>query len=186
MARKKHISVHLCKLLRHNPQALGLHMDEHGWVDTRELVEKVNNEPRWSLTMEQLEQIVANDDKGRYRFSPDKSRIKCCQGHSIPWVTPELEYGVPPAVLYHGTHQEASQKILESGGISRMNRHGVHMTADPEMAWRSARRWGRKPVLLEVDAKGMQEQGFLFGCSENQVWCTETVPAAYILRIIEE
>lgn len=32
------------------------------------------------------------DKKGRYRFNKEHTSIKACQGHSIPWVEPEVEY----------------------------------------------------------------------------------------------
>ena len=66
-----------------------------------------------------------------------------------------------------------------------MNRHAVHMQAQPEQAWRSAtRRRNQTPVLLKIDAEKMQADGFIFGVSDNQVWCTETVPTDYICEEI--
>ena len=41
--------------------------------------------------------------KGRFLFSEDGQRIKAYQGHTIPWVQPELEPLPPPQLLYHGT-----------------------------------------------------------------------------------
>ena len=67
---------------------------------------------------ERLERIAAEDDKGRYRFNGDHSRIRCCQGHSIPWVSPELTWGPPPKYLYHGTTTAALKKIVADGAIT--------------------------------------------------------------------
>ena len=181
----KKLSVHLSYLLRHAPESIGLRMDRHGWVDADELIRRVNEAGKHRLTRQLLEQIVAEDEKGRYRFSPDGTRIKACQGHSIEWVEPELTIAPPPRYLYHGTTARALNDIRACGFISRMNRHAVHMQAQPEQAWRSAtRRRNQTPVLLKIDAEKMQADGFTFGVSDNQVWCTETVPIAYICEEI--
>ena len=179
------LSVHLCYLLRHRPDELGLQMDRHGWVSVDELICRINEAGKYSISREILEEIVAEDDKGRYRFSEDGQKIKACQGHSIPWVEPELVWAEPPAVLYHGTTAQAYAKIMESGAISRMKRHAVHLQSDTEKAWQSAMRWhGATPVLLKIDAAQMYADGFQFGLSDNIVWCTEEVPVRYISEVI--
>ena len=130
-------------------------------------------------------EVVATDNKGRYRYSKDGRRIKACQGHSIPWVEPELTPMDPPEYLYHGTTTEALELILKSGAISKMQRHAVHMQADVDKAWKSARRWkGKTPVVLMIAAKEMSVLGARFGKSENDVWCCEAIPTAYIRDIL--
>ena len=61
-----------------------------------------------------------------------------------------------------------------------MARHAVHMQADQELAWRSARRWRKEPVVLVIDAGKMYRDGGTFGVSDNGVWCAERVDTAYI------
>ena len=109
--KNSRISKHLCYLLRHAPSAASLDMDEHGWVRMEQLIKNINTVGKVKLTRELIEQIVQTDDKGRYRISSDGERIKACQGHSIPWVIPELEQRTPPEFLYHGTTGEAYEKI---------------------------------------------------------------------------
>lgn len=176
------ISVYLSFLLRHHPEAAALDMDRHGWVGTAQLL--ANIQETCPLTMEHLERIVAEDNKGRYRFNADKTRIKACQGHSIPWVEPELTYGPPPETLYHGTTAEAWAAIQAGGYISRMARHAVHMQADRELAWKSARRWRKEPVVLVIDAGRMHRDGGVFGVADNGVWCAERVDTAYISGVL--
>lgn len=180
------LSVYISRLLRHQPELLGLAMDAHGWVAVTELIDKINAAGRYRITPEILEEIVRTDNKGRFRYSEDGVRIKACQGHSIPWVEPELTWGKPPEYLYHGTTAESYGKILESGYISKMSRHAVHLQAEEAKAWQSARRWRRTPVVLKIDAGAMYADGAVFGLSDNGVWCTERVPAAYILTMIPE
>lgn len=175
------LSVYISYLLRHQPEAIGLAMDTHGWVAVAELIEKINAAGKYHITERILEEIVRTDNKGRFRFSEDGARIKACQGHSISWVEPELTYGQPPEYLYHGTTMEAYRKILESGCISKMGRHAVHMQAEEAKAWQSAKRWHKTPVVLKIDSAAMYADGIVFGVSDNGVWCAETVPTEYIL-----
>ena len=181
MKREKGVSVYISYLLRHKPGDIGLEMDLHGWVRVDMLIDGINKQGRYTLDREQLEEIVKNDNKGRYRFDTDHSRIKACQGHSIPGIVPELEFPDTPEFLYHGTTTIAAEKIFRSGAISKMSRHAVHMQADPRKAWQSAARWKLTPVVLKIHAAKMSREGFIFGKTENDVWCTESVPVEYIV-----
>jgi len=186
MAKRKNLSVYISFLLRHNPGDIGLQMDTHGWVSVDDLITGINKKGEYTIDRDRLEEIVKQDEKGRYRFSGDRSMIKACQGHSIPWVEPELEYGEPPAFLYHGTTTIAAQKIMDSGMIRKMSRHAVHMQSDIRKAWQSAVRWRLTPVVLKIDAGRMYRAGFVFGKTENDVWCTDHVPAEFIAEQILE
>jgi putative RNA 2'-phosphotransferase len=174
------LSKYLCLLLRHQPDKAELEMDCHGWVSVEQLINGVNRFSSYKLDIALLEKIVAEDKKGRYLFDEEHKRIKCCQGHSIPWVEPELTYRQPPALLYHGTNTNAMKKIENSGAIKKMKRHAVHMQANIDKAWQSAERWHMIPVILVIDAAAMSKDGFKFGVTENEVWCTEEVPVKYI------
>ena len=178
---KEKTSIHLSYLLRHAPEAAELDMDRHGWVSVSQLISNVNASGKAKLTTEMLQEIVATDNKGRYRFSADGKRIKACQGHSIPWVEPELEVRTPPEYLYHGTTTEALQDIMKSGAILKMSRHAVHMQADINKAWQSAeRRKNKTPVVLKIAAGRMSQNHFVFSISENGVRFCERVPTEYI------
>lgn len=184
MKKQIELSKYLSFLLRHKPEDIHLEMDRHGWVSAEALIRGINDKHGLGLDYEKLKEIVDTDDKGRYRFSEDGQRIKACQGHSIPWIEPEMEYTAPPRYLYHGTTTAALEKILKSGAITKQKRHAVHMQADPAKAWQSAQRWHLTPVLLKIDAKEMHKRGFAFGKTENEVWCTESVPTEFIAEKI--
>lgn len=186
MARRKNISIYISRLLRHKPEEIGLKMDQYGWVSVDELINGINKAGKYSIDRNKLEEIVEQDKKGRFKFDENHLMMKACQGHSILWVTPEMEYMEPPEFLYHGTTTSAAEKIMSSGGISKMNRHAVHMQADIELAWQSALRWHMIPVVLKIDAKKMYRSGFVFGKTENNVWCTDHVPDEFIIEKIEK
>ena len=180
MKQMDEISKYLCLLLRHQPDKAELDMDKHGWVSVDQLISGVNRHSQYHIDRKMLEDIVSADKKGRYRFNDEHKKIKCCQGHSIPWVEPELNYCEPPEFLYHGTTTKALEDIEESGAINKMKRHAVHMQADIEKAWQSAERWHKTPVILKIAASEMAHDGYKFGVTENEVWCTEEVPVKYI------
>ena len=167
-------------VLRHHPERLGLALDAHGWADTSALIDAINAiQP---FDMEQLEAIVRADLKQRYAFSPDKSRIRANQGHSIP-VDLELTPRTPPAILWHGTGERFVSAILREG-LKPMGRQHVHLSADPDTAMKVGRRHGR-PALFTVDAARMAGDGLLFYRSENGVWLTDAVPPQYLKRTID-
>lgn len=181
------ISRYLCRILRHKPEEIGNPheiMDVHGWVSVDTLIKGINENGKHHLTKSMLEKIVAEDNKGRYRFDSFKSKIKCCQGHTIDWIEPELTYKEPPEFLYHGTNTNAMNKILASGHISKMKRHSVHMQADIEKARQSAERWHMTPVILKIAALDLYNKGIRFGVTENEVWCAEEIPADAIVDYI--
>ena len=77
-------------------------MDTHGWVNVTELISGVNRRGKYTLNEALLKQIVAEDSKGRYSYNHDHTKIKCCRGHSILWVIPELLYKDPPRICTTG------------------------------------------------------------------------------------
>ncbi len=58
----------------------------------------------------------------------------------------------------------------------------VHLSADRETAVNVGRRHG-KPVVYEVYAGRMHEDGYLFYLSENGVWLTKQVPVKYFNKV---
>ena len=163
----------LSYILRHNPQSEGLEMDKYGYVDTKSLIKALN------ITTEKLIEIVNKDNKQRYSFNSDKSKIRANQGHSIK-VDLELTEKQPPDILYHGTVEKFIDSILEKGLIPKERNH-VHLSKDIETAHIVGQRRG-DPIILEINSKKMYEDGFKFYESENKVWLTEKVPVKYIKR----
>ena len=80
---KNELSKYLCLLLRHQPEKAELDMDSHGWVSDGQLISGVNRFSGYKLDSELLDEIVSEDNKGRYRFDEKHEKIKCCQGHSM-------------------------------------------------------------------------------------------------------
>lgn len=162
-------------ILRHKPQVIGITLDEHGWADVGELLEGVSR--THPLDMAGLEKIVAEDNKQRYSFNEDKTKIRANQGHSVP-VDVELEKKEPPSVLWHGTGQKYVASIDEQGLLAK-SRLYVHLSSQYTTAVDVGARHGT-PVVYRIDAKQMYEDGFEFLLSVNNVWLTKHVPVKYM------
>lgn len=174
----KSLSVYLAKILRHNPEIIGITLDEHGWAEVSEVIRGISETRRFD--METLEKIVAEDNKQRYSFNEDKTLIRANQGHSVK-VDVELKSAVPPEKLYHGTAERFVGSILREG-LLPMSRLYVHLSRDYDTAVTVGKRHG-KPFVFEVNAAKMTEDGFEFFLSENNVWLTKRVPAEYLTQL---
>ena len=165
-------------ILRHKPGVIGITLDEHGWANVSELVEGVNKVH--PLDMETLEEIVRTNEKQRFSFNEDKTKIRANQGHTIP-VDVELEEKDPPEVLYHGTGEKYVESI-DSTGLEPRQRLYVHLSTDKEMAVKVGQRHG-KPVVYRVNSGQMAKNGYVFYLSVNGVWLTKAVPVQYLEKL---
>jgi putative RNA 2'-phosphotransferase len=170
------ISKFLSYVLRHKPQAIGIALDDEGWVPIDELLAAAEN-ARHRITRDQLEEVVATNDKKRFSLSTDGRMIRANQGHSVE-VDLQFQPVEPPELLYHGTVERFLESIKRIG-LVRGNRLHVHLSADYQTAVRVGQRRGR-PVVLTVESLRMHRDGHPFIVSENSVWLTESVPVKYL------
>ena len=171
------ISKFISLILRHKPEKIGISLDEHGWADVNELIAGINK--RYPMDMARLERIVSEDEKQRYSFNEDKTLIRANQGHSIP-VDVELEKVIPPDILYHGTGGK-NVKSIDRQGLLPMSRLYVHLSGDAVTARKVGQRHG-KPVVYEILARDMYNDGYDFFRSVNGVWLTKAVPPEYLRK----
>ena len=165
-------------ILRHKPETIGIALDEHGWANVSELIDGISKTQYIDMAM--LEKIVAIDNKQRYSFNEDKTLIRANQGHSIP-VDVELPETKPPVILYHGTGEKYVKSIDEQGLIHK-SRLYVHLSEDEQTAGTVGARHG-KPVIYEIFAGEMYNDGYVFYLSVNGVWLTKAVPTKYMKRL---
>lgn len=168
---------YIALILRHRPDVIGITLDNHGWAKVDDLVLGINaTKP---FTREMLEEVVEHDNKNRYSFDESKTHIRANQGHSIH-VDVELAESTPQPVLYHGTATKYCQSIEENGLIPKSRLH-VHLSQDIKTAINVGQRHGA-PVVYEVDAQAMLNDGYKFYLSVNGVWLTDSVPARYLTK----
>ena len=168
-------SKYLSFLLRHKPEQANLKLDDYGWCLVEELLENLK------ITKSELDHIVEKNNKKRFRYNKDKTKIKANQGHSIP-IKDDFPQQVPPEILYHGTSVYNLTNI-KSSGLKKMKRNHVHLSGDKETAIVVGMRYAKHKsnlIILEIQAKLMNNKGYKFLLSDNNVWLIDHVPSIFI------
>jgi putative RNA 2'-phosphotransferase len=172
----QHISKLLSLVLRHQPEHIGLALNENGWANVTELIKKINTAGN-TIDFALLQKVVDENDKKRFTFNEDKTMIRASQGHSIE-VELDLKEVTPPDFLYHGTVAK-NLTAIRSEGLKKMSRQHVHLSKDKETAIKVGSRRGA-PIILTIQAGAMHTAGYTFYLSANEVWLTAEVPAIYL------
>ncbi|MEU5372236.1 RNA 2'-phosphotransferase [Streptomyces sp. NPDC005951] len=168
------VSKYLSKHLRHQPERIGITLDENGWVGVETLLSAAALHG-FAISRAELDHVVTVNDKRRFAVEGD--RIRAHQGHTVA-VDLDLPPAEPPAYLYHGTAARVIDAI-RAEGLRPMARHHVHLSPDRETATRVGARRGR-PLVLTVDAGAMHRAGHVFRVSANGVWLTDAVPPEFL------
>jgi putative RNA 2'-phosphotransferase len=103
----------LSRVLRHEPELVGIRLGSQGWVSVEAPLRAVGRAARApnaakrlrhlpDVTREALHAVVASNDKQRFARSADDERIRAVQGHAV-LVALKHPIREPPAVLFHGT-----------------------------------------------------------------------------------
>ena len=175
MKTRKETSKYISLILRHKPEVIGITLDEHGWADVGQLIHGVSK--THPLDLEELKEIVRTDEKGRYSFNADGTKIRANQGHSIA-VDVQVQEAAPPKYLWHGSAVKYESSIDREGLLPKTRLY-VHLSGDSETAKKVGSRHGT-PVIYRVRSGQMHQDGYLFYLSENHVWLTKKVPAKYL------
>lgn len=166
----KDLSRKLSYVLRHKPESIGISLDANGWAEVPILLEKLG------IEIDALKELVSNNDKKRFAFNEDKTKIRASQGHSIN-IDLNLKPSKPPITLYHGTAIKNLDSILDKG-LVKGNRQHVHLSDNTKTAAEVGKRYGT-PYIIRVKAGLMHFDGYKFYQSENGVWLTDYVPPIY-------
>ena len=76
---------YLSYILRHHPEDINIKVDKNGYVNVDELIEKINATEKYKgeMSRERLDRIVEENNKKRYSYNEDKTKIRAVQGHSF-------------------------------------------------------------------------------------------------------
>jgi putative RNA 2'-phosphotransferase len=174
-ANRRDISRYLSRVLRHEPECIGLSLDAQGWAWIDDLVEHAGAHGKL-LTRELVMDVVEGSD--RQRFTCDGAgRIRANHGHTVA-IDLGIEPSEPPPILFHGTAVTSVASIKSAGLIPGLRQY-VHLSANTLTAKSVGRRRGH-PVVLRVSAGQMWSAGFKFVRSASAVWLTSAVPAEFI------
>lgn len=172
----KKISKYFSFILRHNPRSINLEMDDLGWVSIESLIK---NTTQFSLSFDIIKQIVS--EQHRFKISPDRTKIKANQGHSIDIVL-DLKPSKPPKFLLHGTAERFVKNIMNSG-LNKQKRNFVHLTSSFKVAEFVGSRHGKSSVLT-VESGLMYSIGYNFFKTENNIWLIKYVPANHVKILV--
>lgn len=173
-------SKYMAMLLRHKPEKGNLKLDSDGYTEVDSLLKALE------IDFKTLEEIVRKDNKQRYSFNKDKTRIRANQGHSVSNVNIKFKEFVPAKPLYHGTALKYKDGIDKKGLIS-MRRQYVHLSQDIETAKSVGMRHAKyisNLIIFEIDCQKMIKDGYKFYISDNNVVLTEKVPRKY-LKVVQ-
>lgn len=80
MGEEKYVKLSrfLSLILRHKPEQIGLTLDNQGYVNVEDLMNGINNSGKF-INKTILDEIVTSDNKQRYSYNNDKTKIRANQ-----------------------------------------------------------------------------------------------------------
>jgi putative RNA 2'-phosphotransferase len=177
-AERRNLSKFLSLILRHQPESVGLELDDEGFVELEDLqVALRRNRSQGSVTQADVLEVVETSDKQRFEVVGD--RIRARYGHSVEQ---KMAYDpvTPPEILYHGTSPHAVPNIRRQG-LQPMKRQYVHLSVDTEQARAVGKRHHRQPAILTVHAKRAWDAGVTFYHPEERLFLAESIPPEFIV-----
>lgn len=171
------LSRNISYALRHNPDACGLKMDEHGFVPLESLLGYLKLSSRWKTVSESdIVSIVRNSEKKRFQL--DNHQIRAYYGHSFSRKI-DREPQIPPKMLFHGTYHGAVESILKEG-LTPQSRQYVHLSSSRKTAMSVGKRRDDNPVIFKIDARKANGDGINFYAGNQDVWLADNIPPQYI------
>lgn len=139
------------------------------------------------MTLDDLQAVVAENNKTRYELTADGQRIRASQGHSLAGTPVTLEgleaswqVVTDDAPVFHGTSVAAARAILASGAIQSGQRTHVHLApaTNSVVGKRAA-----VDVLLVIEPARLRAAGQTLYRAPNGVLLTRAVPTHTLIDV---
>lgn len=186
------ISKSLSYLLRHGALKEKLEIDKLGYARISDILNH-SRLKSMKATRQDIERVVANNDKKRFTISPDGDHICANQGHSIKHcdevqLIPLTVEELIPLDIYHGTFKKKLSLIKSSGGLNRMGRNHIHFTCKAYNTISGIKKTAN--ALVYVDVKKCLDDGIQFYKSLNNVILTlgnerGMIPWEYVTKVVD-
>ena len=166
------ISKFMSYTLRHNP--MGLRTSHDGFVNVKNLLSLMQKRYPW-LDRKCLEEIVREDEKGRYELKGNSIRAR--YGHSI-----DVAIDLPLTdleTLYHGTSAHLAKEILKEG-LKPLRRKKVHLSKTIEDAIEVGKRRTANPVILKIDAREAVSEGIRIERATDRIYVADPIPKKFL------
>jgi putative RNA 2'-phosphotransferase len=175
-----HLGRVMTGILRHFPDRYQLTIDPHGWVDLPEMVRAIGRKHpayHW-LRPQHLVAIAETDAKGRYEVRDE--RVRATYGHTL-----EVDLDLPtdhiPERLYFPVTPEEAAIVLEVG-LRPTDRRKVHLSKTAADARTAGKVRTPDPVILEIDARRVQDRGIVIMQAGKTVYLVDSIPAEMLRR----
>ncbi|CAJ1058728.1 LOW QUALITY PROTEIN: tRNA 2'-phosphotransferase 1 [Xyrichtys novacula] len=176
--RDVRLSKSMSYVLRHGANQMGLHMGTDGFM----FVEELLAHPQFSsYSLTDVERVVANNDKKRFKLCPHpedgRLQIRASQGHTVQVQDLELKPVLAgssdcPAEAVHGTYLRYWSSIQQQG-LSRMKRTHIHLAPGlPEEDGVISGMRRDCEIAVYIDVPKALADGIQFFWSENGVLLT--------------
>jgi putative RNA 2'-phosphotransferase len=170
------ISKALSLILRHEPHRFGVVLDPEGYASLEDVLNAVRTRVP-GASEQDIEAVIREVEPDKCRFSLSEGEIRANYGHSTAEKIVH-EPALPPAVLVHGTSEQAVEGILQHG-IRPMRRQYVHLTTNAELAARVGSRHGKVRVL-SVDSAAAHAAGIVFYRANESFWLANWIPPQFV------
>jgi len=170
----------LSRLMRYilgtSPDEFGLVPDQEGFIQLKELLKAINEEPAMGYVREShIREVLLHDRNDIFEIN-GKNIKSTHRTYTLGKLEPEID---PPKILYKGIKRKTYPSILKSGLLPGSKRH-VAMTKDKDLAIRIARRLDQRPIILEISAGAATENGIPFFLFGDSIYLTNRVPIKFI------
>jgi len=173
------LSKTIAYILRHHPEEFDLHLDDDGMIGIVELLEALYTHKGWNLVKEDIDPLVHDDPKQRYRYDKGEQRIGANYGHSIEGMNIFYDEVEPPPELYHGTQQSNVAEIFKDG-LKPVGRLFVHLSASVMEAVGVGQRRDPNPAIFKVMAQQAHKNGIVFYRTENNIYLVKEIPPQFL------
>ena len=187
--RRSKLSKFLTLILRHQPEILGLNLDNEGFLscsitDLALKIAEQKDRLDW-VTVEDIKAVVDTDPKGRYEISDNS--IRATYGHSIklnPLEFPDDVEDLPEFVYYAGNNHEVGT-MLRLGLIAsdRRDRNYLHLSVNIKDAYSVAKNYTRYPKLIRITIHDAANSNIKFKKVSPFIVISEEVPPQFLEEI---
>ncbi len=172
---------YLVYILRHHPEEICLELGKDGFVEISDLMEGIKISHKYCHATEAMVFEVVENQPDKKRLEIQGRRIRARYGHSNTAIEEEIEYPSvkPPKFLYHGTTIGNKNSILENG-LLPVSRKYVHLSEDPAIATRVARRHSKNIVIFTIICEKAIAAGIEFYHPEDLIWLVKSLPPQFL------
>lgn len=165
----------LARYLRHNPEGLGVEIDDLGWASLEEVYEGYVMSHPEEIGEDDFHQAISQYN--RNRFEVEDGRIRAKKGHTASKVSYEM--GEPPEGLYR-TYPMRYYDLLENEGINAGKKKYLEFFSNPLQAFTDAkRRRIKKGILVSIKTQEAYHDGTIF-YKNGQSWYVSEVDSVHL------